>query len=93
MNKASQAVLPAEPVLSEGIVAAGATITANLLTGLGIDEFFTRTDGVGSRALLPDALGTTVATTSAQTRPAGTEPTDPDLQPGSGGGKLRRRQA
>ena len=40
---------------------AGATVTANLLTGLGIDEFFTRTDGVGTRALLPDALGSTVA--------------------------------
>ncbi|UVT15739.1 MAG: RHS repeat-associated core domain-containing protein [Nitrospira sp.] len=39
----------------------GGTVTANLLTGLGIDEFFTRTDGVGSRALLPDALGSTVA--------------------------------
>jgi len=40
---------------------AGATVTANLLTGLGIDEFFTRTDGVGTRALLTDALGSTVA--------------------------------
>lgn len=39
----------------------GGTVTANLLTGLGIDEFFQRTDGVGSRALLPDALGSTVA--------------------------------
>jgi RHS repeat-associated protein len=39
----------------------GANVTANLLTGLGIDEFFTRTDGVGVRALLPDALGSTVA--------------------------------
>ncbi len=39
----------------------GGTVTANLLTGLGIDEFFTRTDGVGSRALLTDALGSTVA--------------------------------
>ena len=39
----------------------GGTVTANLLTGLGIDEFFTRTDGVGARALLPDALGSTVA--------------------------------
>jgi RHS repeat-associated protein len=39
----------------------GATVNANLLTGLGIDEFFTRTDGVGVRALLPDALGSTVA--------------------------------
>ena len=38
----------------------GATVTANLLTGLGIDEFFTRTDGLGVRALLPDALGSTV---------------------------------
>ena len=39
----------------------GATVNANLLTGLGIDEFFTRTDGVGVRTLLPDALGSTVA--------------------------------
>jgi RHS repeat-associated protein len=39
----------------------GSTVTANLLTGLGIDEFFQRTDGVGSRALLTDALGSTVA--------------------------------
>jgi len=38
----------------------GATVTANLLLGLGIDEFFTRTDGVGSRALLTDALGSTI---------------------------------
>ncbi len=37
------------------------TVTANLLTGLRIDEFFTRTDGVGSRTFLPDALGSTVA--------------------------------
>jgi RHS repeat-associated protein len=39
----------------------GATVTANLLTGLGIDEFFTRTDSVGVRSLLPDPLGSTVA--------------------------------
>jgi RHS repeat-associated protein len=39
----------------------GATVTANLLTGLGIDEFFARTDGVGTSTLLPDALGSTVA--------------------------------
>ncbi len=39
----------------------GGTVTANLLNGLGIDEFFTRTDGVGVRSLLPDALGSTVA--------------------------------
>jgi RHS repeat-associated protein len=40
---------------------AGSTVTANLLTGLGIDEFFQRTDGVGTSTLLPDALGSTVA--------------------------------
>ncbi|MDC8448224.1 MAG: hypothetical protein LV473_07690, partial [Nitrospira sp.] len=39
----------------------GATVTANLLTRLGIDEYFTRTDSVGVRSLLPDALGSTVA--------------------------------
>ena len=39
----------------------GATVTANLLTGLGIDEFFTRTDGIGTSGLLTDALGSTVA--------------------------------
>ncbi len=39
----------------------GATVTANLLTGFTLDEFFTRTDSVGVRALLPDALGSTVA--------------------------------
>jgi RHS repeat-associated protein len=39
----------------------GGTVTANLLTGLGIDEFFTRTDGVGVRSLLPEALSSTVA--------------------------------
>lgn len=39
----------------------GATVTANLLTGLGVDEFFTRTDGVGVRSLLSEALGSTIA--------------------------------
>jgi RHS repeat-associated protein len=39
----------------------GSTVTANLITGLGIDEFFQRTDGIGSRALLTDVLGSTVA--------------------------------
>jgi len=41
----------------------GATVLANILTGLGIDELFTRTDvggGVTSN-LLTDALGSTVA--------------------------------
>jgi YD repeat-containing protein len=47
------------PVLE---LAAG-TSTANLLTGLGIDEYFTRTDAAGVRNLLTDALGSTVALT------------------------------
>jgi RHS repeat-associated protein len=33
---------------------------ANLLTGLGIDEYFTRTDSSGTMAFLSDALGSTV---------------------------------
>jgi RHS repeat-associated protein len=37
------------------------TPAANVLTGLGLDEFFTRTDAAGLRALLPDALGSTLA--------------------------------
>src|SRR5262249_26218289 len=40
---------------------AGATVMANLLTELGINEFSQRTDGVGLSALLTDALGSTVA--------------------------------
>jgi RHS repeat-associated protein len=40
---------------------ASGTPTANLLTGLGIDEFFTRTDSVGVRNYLTDALGSSVA--------------------------------
>ncbi|MFO0775965.1 MAG: RHS repeat-associated core domain-containing protein [Nitrospiraceae bacterium] len=36
-------------------------ITANVLTGLGIDEILTRTDSVGARGFLSDALGTTIA--------------------------------
>ena len=39
----------------------GATVTANLLTGLGIDEFLTRTEGGTAKSLLPDALGSTIA--------------------------------
>jgi RHS repeat-associated protein len=39
----------------------GSTVTANLLTGTGIDEFLTRTDGTGTKALLGDGLGSTVA--------------------------------
>jgi RHS repeat-associated protein len=37
--------------------------TANLLTGLGIDEYLTRTDADGRRAFLTDALGSTIALT------------------------------
>jgi RHS repeat-associated protein len=43
----------------------GSTVTANLLTGLGVDEVFTRTDSAGARSFLADALGTTVALTDA----------------------------
>jgi len=35
--------------------------TTNLLTGLGIDEYFTRTDAVGTSTFLTDALGSTLA--------------------------------
>ncbi len=38
---------------------------ANLLTGLGADEVFTRTDIAGPQHFLTDALGSTVATTNA----------------------------
>jgi len=41
----------------------GGAILANLLTGLGIDEYFTRTDGSGRRSLLGDALGSILALT------------------------------
>jgi RHS repeat-associated protein len=39
---------------------AGSSIR-NLLTGLGVDEFLTRDDGTGTRGLLGDALGSTLA--------------------------------
>lgn len=39
----------------------GSTVTANLLTGLGGDQVFTRTDGTITRELFTDALGSTVA--------------------------------
>ncbi len=38
----------------------GAAATAHLLTGLGIDEYFARSDVAGRRTLLTDALGSTV---------------------------------
>jgi RHS repeat-associated protein len=40
---------------------AGSTPSANLLTGLGIDETYSRADAGGSKSLLSDALGSTVA--------------------------------
>ena len=42
---------------------AGGTPSANLLTGLGIDEVFSRTDSLGTRSFVTDALGSTVALT------------------------------
>jgi RHS repeat-associated protein len=41
----------------------GASVTANLLTGLGVDEYFTRTDSNGTANFLSDALGNTIALT------------------------------
>jgi RHS repeat-associated protein len=38
---------------------------ANLLTGLGADEIFTRTDSAGDRSFLTDVLGSTVASTDS----------------------------
>ena len=42
---------------------AGTTPTANLLTGLGIDERFTRTDSSATANFLTDALGSTLSLT------------------------------
>jgi RHS repeat-associated protein len=39
--------------------------TANLLTGLNIDEFFSRTDSSGARSFLTDILGSTLALTDS----------------------------
>ena len=39
----------------------GGTPTANMLTGLGIDEVFSRTDSSGTSSFLTDALGSTLA--------------------------------
>jgi RHS repeat-associated protein len=41
----------------------GSTVTANLLTGLGIDERFARTDSGGTANYLTDALGSTIGLT------------------------------
>ena len=40
-------------------------VTANILTGLGIDEYFSRTDSAGPATLLADALGSTLGLTDA----------------------------
>jgi RHS repeat-associated protein len=42
----------------------GSRATANLLTGLGIDAYLTRTDDAGRRGFLTDALGSTIALTA-----------------------------
>jgi len=42
---------------------AGTTPTANMLTGLGIDEYLTRTDSSGTANFLTDALGSTIELT------------------------------
>ncbi len=43
----------------------GTTPTANLLTGPGVDEVFTRTDSAGARNFLADALGSTLGLTDS----------------------------
>jgi RHS repeat-associated protein len=39
----------------------GAAVVANLLAGLGVDEYFTRADATSTRNFLPDALASTMA--------------------------------
>ena len=60
---------PRKAFLYDGVNAvqelSGSTVTANLLTGLGVDEIFTRTDSAGARYFLPDALGSTLALTDS----------------------------
>jgi RHS repeat-associated protein len=41
-------------------LSAAGTVSANLLTGLKLDEYFTRSDSSGTMAFLADALGSTV---------------------------------
>jgi RHS repeat-associated protein len=55
----------------------GGTPIANLTTGLGIDEFFTRTDGAGVRNYLTDALGSSIALADA----SGTVQTEYSYEP------------
>ncbi len=50
---------PVQELLGNG------TPTANLLTGLGTDQLFTRTDSAGTRDFLTDAVGSVVALTDS----------------------------
>ena len=43
----------------------GAAVTASTLTGLGVDEYFQRTDSSGTWNYLADALGSTIALTNS----------------------------
>ena len=43
----------------------GTTPTANMLTGIGVDEYFTRTDSTGTAHFLTDALGSTISLTNS----------------------------
>jgi YD repeat-containing protein len=64
----------------------GTTPTANLLTGLRVDEVFTRTDAAGARNFLPDALGSTLALSDPTDTPLTQytyEPFGKNLQPRS----------
>jgi RHS repeat-associated protein len=53
------------------------TVTANILAGLRIDEYFVRSDATGTRTTLADALGSTVALLD----PAGTVQTAYTYEP------------
>jgi RHS repeat-associated protein len=55
----------------------GTSVTANMLSGLGVDEYFTRTDARGTHTLLTDALGSTLALTDN----AGTVPSTYTYEP------------
>ncbi|MGH7313527.1 MAG: RHS repeat-associated core domain-containing protein [Candidatus Rokuibacteriota bacterium] len=56
---------------------AGSTVLANILPGLGIDGYLTRTDATGTRHFLSDALGSVVALTD----PTGTVSTEYAYEP------------
>ncbi|MGH8006877.1 MAG: RHS repeat-associated core domain-containing protein, partial [Candidatus Binatia bacterium] len=48
---------------------AGGSVSASLLTGLNVDEVFSRTEAGTTRFFLPDALGSTVALTDSAGQP------------------------